>query len=176
MSRQREISFRARNQFQNVLAKEPNHVDAILGMGLVHLQSHEFEQSLNYFKQLKKLTPNSMDVDNYLGVLYTELKRTTRPVNIADRRHQSRYETPENAYANLALLELKLDNLDAALRYIKKGLKRRKFRPAAFSEGRVYESQKNGVKPYTPMTARRPSPSATRFPFRYSCPDARADG
>lgn len=134
----------AKIQFQTALAKNPNQPDAVLGMGLVHLKAHEFEASLGFFRQLKKLTPDSMDVDNYLGIIHTELQQYDQA-----RQHlliaatSGNYQTPENAYANLALLEMKLGNHEAALRYIKKGLEKKKSFPLLHSlEGRVYEALK----------------------------------
>lgn len=134
----------AGNRFQAALAKDPNHADATLGLGIVHLNSREFESSLACFERLKQLTPDSLDVYNYLGIIYMELQRYDRArEHLLIAATSSKYETPENAYANLALLELKQNNLEAAMRYIGKGLEKKKSFALLHSlAGRVYQAQK----------------------------------
>jgi len=135
----------ARNRFQAALAKAPSNIDAILGMGLVHLNNRELDQSLSYFERLKELTPDSYDVYNYMGIIYLELQQYPRArENLLIAATSSTYKTPENAYANLAILEIKQNNLDAAMRYIKKGLEKKKnFPQLHILEGQVLEAQKN---------------------------------
>jgi Tfp pilus assembly protein PilF len=135
---------KARQHFSAALAKAPGHLDATLGMGLVHLASREFDQSLVYFERLKQLTPDNYDVYNYMGIIHMELGQIS-----AAREHlliaatSEKYPTPENAYANLATLELKQGNPDAALRYIGKGLEKKKSFPLLHSlEGQVFETRK----------------------------------
>lgn len=134
----------AQQQFSAALAKAPNHANATLGMGIVHLSRQEFPQSLTYFERLKKLTPNSLDVYNYLGIVHMEMGN-----NDLAREHfliaatSEKYETPENAYANLASLELKQNNIDGAMRYIGKGMEKKRSFPLLHAlEGKAYEARK----------------------------------
>ncbi len=137
--------IQARNRFQAALATAPNNIDAILGIGLIHLNNQEFEQSLASFERLKQLTPQSYDVYNYLGIIYLELQQyALAREHLLVAATADKYETPENAFANLAILEMKQNNNEAAMRYIKKGMEKKKnFTQLHVLEGRVHESQKN---------------------------------
>lgn len=134
----------ARNRFQAALAKNPNHIDAILGMGLIHLNQRSLADSLACFEQLKRLTPASYDVYNYLGIIYLEMEDFAKArENLLIAATSETYQTPENAYANLAHLELKMNNPEAAMRYVRKGLEKKKnFALLHSLEGQIHESLK----------------------------------
>lgn len=113
----------AMEQFIKALKKKPGLMNASMGLGIVYLQQMKFRESLKIFTKVVKGYPQNADAFNYIGVIYTELENyELAKENYLIAANSPKYDTPENAFLNLALLELKLKRLDNALRYIEKGL------------------------------------------------------
>jgi Tfp pilus assembly protein PilF len=108
--------------------KKPTLIGAVNGLGIVYLQKREFKKSIGYFNQVIRTNPDSYDVYNYLGVAYTELgEYNLAKENLLRAANAEKYKTPENAFVNLALLEIRQERYDAALRYVEKGLQKNIF-------------------------------------------------
>jgi len=113
----------AEKKLLKALKKKGTLVGAINGLGVLYLQKRDFKKSLEYFKKVIKIDPGSWDTYNYLGVIYTELEEfDLAKENLLRAANSEKYRTPENAYVNLALLEIRKERYDAALRYVEKGL------------------------------------------------------
>ncbi len=113
----------AMEQFKKALKKKPGMMNASMGLGIVYLRQMKFEDSLKEFTNIVKRYPLNADAFNFLGVIHTELGNyELAKENYLIAANSNKYSTPENAFLNLALLELKLKRPDNALRYIEKGL------------------------------------------------------
>lgn len=127
------------------LKKNPTMLAAINGLGIVYLNKQEFPKAIKYFRQVIRTNPETWDAYNYLGVIYTELKEyNLAKENLLVAANASKYKTPENAFANLAMLELKQKKYKAALRYVNKGmLRNERFAPLSNLKGVILENKKN---------------------------------
>lgn len=130
------------------LQKNPDLVGAINGMGIVCLQKREFDRAAQYFRRVIRLSTNNYDAYNYLGVIFTETGRyNLAKENFLIAANSDKYRTPENAFANLARLELSKDKLESALRYVNKGLEKNKAFPPLYNiKGAIFEKQKEYKK------------------------------
>jgi tetratricopeptide (TPR) repeat protein len=135
----------AEKKLLKALKKKPTLIGAVNGLGVVYLQKREFKKSIGYFNQVLRTNPDSYDTYNYLGVAYTELgEYNLAKENLLRAANAEKYRTPENAFVNLAMLEIRQDRYDAALRYVEKGLeKNERFPPLCNLMGVIFENQEN---------------------------------
>jgi Tfp pilus assembly protein PilF len=133
----------AEKKLLKALKKKPTLVLAINGLGIVYLNKREFRKSLDYFKKVINLNPSYYDAYNYIGVVYTELgEYSLARENLLIAANADKYKTPENAYVNLTLLEIRQSRFDAALRYVEKGLEiNERFAPLSNLKGVILENQ-----------------------------------
>jgi Tfp pilus assembly protein PilF len=141
------IDLAEKNLLQ-ALKKNPSLVGAINGMGIVYLNRREFDKAVRNFRRVISLNPNSFDAYNYLGVIFTETnKYELARENFLVAANAEKYRTPENAYANLARLELTQNKLDSAMRYVEKGLEKNKsFAPLYNLKGIIFETKEEYKK------------------------------
>jgi tetratricopeptide (TPR) repeat protein len=94
------------------------------------------------------LNAKAYDAYNYLGVIFSETgKYELAKENFLVAANAEKYMTPENAYANLAMLEVKQNKFDSALRYADKGLEKNKNFPLLYNvKGIVYENREEYKK------------------------------
>lgn len=134
----------AESKLLAAIQKKPNLEGALNALGLVNMYKREFEKAASYFKKLLALNPGFADAYNSLGLIYSELNR----YNLAKEyfltaANAQGYRTPENAYVNLALLELKHNKLESAKRYTDKAMKiNQNFAPIYNLKG-IIASQEN---------------------------------
>jgi tetratricopeptide (TPR) repeat protein len=135
----------AEKKLLKALKKKPTMIGAVNGLGIVYLQKREFKKSIGYFNQVIRTSPDSYDAYNYLGVVYTELgEYNLAKENLLRAANAEKYRTPENAFVNLAMLEIRQGRYDAALRYVEKGLEKNdRFPPLCNLMGVIYENQEN---------------------------------
>jgi len=135
----------AEKKLLKALKKKPTLIGAVNGLGIVYLQKREFKKSIGYFNQVVRTNPDSYDAYNYLGVAYTELgEYNLAKENLLRAANAEKYRTPENAFVNLSMLEIRQGRYDAALRYVEKGLeKNARFPPLCNLMGVIYENQEN---------------------------------
>ena len=113
----------AESKLQQALKKKPNMEGALNGMGLVHLYRREFDKAASCFRRVILVNPQFADAHNSLGLIFTEQgKYDAAKEHLLIAANTRRYKTPENAFVNLATLELKYNNLSSARRYIQKAL------------------------------------------------------
>jgi len=126
------------------LKKDPNMVGAVNALGIVYLNKRDFDNAVKQFRRVIQLNPKFFDAYNYLGVIFTETgKYELARENLLIAANAETYRTPENAFANLAALELNNNKLDSALRYVDKGLdKNKNFAPLYNLKGIVCENRK----------------------------------
>ncbi len=133
----------AEDKFRQALEKKPNMADALHGLGIIYLNRGQFDKAETYFKKSLKIYPSNMDAYNFLGIIYTEkgnYQLAKEQLLIA--ANSDLYRTPENAYANLGMLEIRYKNFDSARRYIERGMeKNNQFAPLLNAYGIVLEEE-----------------------------------
>ena len=133
----------AEMKFKQALEKDANLTSALNGMGLVNLSRMDFSKAETYFRKVVEINPDKYDTYNYLGVIYSETGRyDLAKENLLIAANADAYRTPENAYANLARLEIGQDRMESAFRYANKGIeKNRRFAPLYNLRGIIFESE-----------------------------------
>lgn len=133
----------AEKKLLKALKKEPTLIGAVNGLGIVYLHKRDFKKAIKYFTQVVRTNPESFDTYNYLGVVYTELgEYNLAKENLLRAANAESYRTPENAYVNLAFLEIRQERFDAARRYVEKGLAHKeRFPPLCNLMGVILENQ-----------------------------------
>jgi Tfp pilus assembly protein PilF len=105
------------------LKSNPNFLPALNGLALVHVYQREFAKAIEVLDRLLEVNPKFYDAYNLLGTIYTEIDQYEKArENLLVAANALEYMTPENAFANLAVLEIKQEKFEAALRYAEKGL------------------------------------------------------
>ena len=124
------------------LKKNPHLATALNAMALVHVYRREFPKAIELLNRLLQVNPKFLDAYNLLGMVYTEQGNYEKAKeNLIVAANAEEYQTPENAYANLALLEIKFAKFDSALRYAEKGLLlNRSFAPLFNLKGQALEN------------------------------------
>lgn len=132
----------AAEKLDAALKKNPRLVPALNGMALVHVYRREFPGAVAMLRRLLQVSPNFYDAHNLLGTCYSEMGDYEKAKeNLLIAANAQEYQTPENAFANLATLELKFAKPDSALRYAEKGLLlNRRFAPLYNLKGQALES------------------------------------
>ncbi|MCP4157245.1 MAG: tetratricopeptide repeat protein [bacterium] len=135
----------AEKKFKKALKKKFDMVGAINGMGIIYLQRREFDKAARNFRRVVQLNPKLIDAYNYLGVIFSEKGQyELAKENLLIAANSESYRTPENAFVNLALLELKYKKYKAAERYAQKGLAENKnFAPLYNIKGIISENLKH---------------------------------
>lgn len=133
----------AEDRLKKALKKLPNMLTAINSLGIVYLNKRQFKKAKIQFERVISINDNMYDAYNCLGVIYMELGDYNRSKECLLRAANAvKYHTPENAYANLAMLEIKHKRYDAALRYVEKGLMQNPdFPPLCNLLGIIYENK-----------------------------------
>lgn len=137
------ILTKAEERFKKALRMIPNHLRALNGLGIIYLKQKKFNLSRSEFEKILQLDPRQVDAYNFLGIIYSETGNYEKSKeNFLIAANSSEYKTPENAYQNLAMLEIKHKKLDSALRYIEKGIKLNRDFPGLYTvRGIIYETK-----------------------------------
>lgn len=137
------ISSKAEERFKKVLKIIPNHLRALNGLGILYLKQKRFKDSKAKFEQILKLDPLQVDVYNFLGIIFSETGNYEKSKeNFLIAANSPEYKTPENAFQNLAMLEIKKGKLNSALRYANKGIEKNREFPGLYSiRGLIYEKK-----------------------------------
>jgi Tfp pilus assembly protein PilF len=115
----------AEKKLKKALKKRPMMLSATNALGIVYLNTRKFHKAIKMFTQVVRTNPDHYDAYNYLGVTYTEMgEYNLAKENLLKVANASKYGTPENAFSNLASLELRYKKYDSALRYVNKGLQK----------------------------------------------------
>jgi tetratricopeptide (TPR) repeat protein len=133
----------AEKKLLKALKKKPTMVAAINALGVVYLNKQDFKKAIKYFTQVVRTNPEYFDAYNYLGVIYIEMgEYNLAKENLLVAANAKGYRTKENAYSNLAMLEIRRKKYDAALRYVDKGLLRNeRFAPLSNLKGVILENR-----------------------------------
>ena len=132
----------AEKSLQAALQKNPLLVPALHALGLVFVYRRDFVKAIDTINRLILVNPRFYDAYNLLGTIYTEqgnYQQAKEKLLLAANAEE--YLTPENAFANLAVLEIKFEKYAAALRYAEKGLLlNRRFAPLYNLKGLALEN------------------------------------
>ena len=134
----------AEQKFRSALKKKKDLVGALHGLGIVILNRADFDNAKRYFLKALQYESNLIDAHNYLGIIYTEKNNYSQAKeHLLIAANSDLYQTPENAYANLAMLEIRFNKLDKARRYIERGIRKNKqFPPLLNAYGIILEKEK----------------------------------
>ncbi len=132
----------AEKTLQKALQKNPRLLPALHALGLVYLYRRDFVKAIDTLNRLIQSNPNFYDAYNLLGTIYTEQGNyQLAKEKLLLAANALEYLTPENAFANLAVLEIKFEKNVAALRYAEKGLLlNRRFAPLYNLKGLALEN------------------------------------
>lgn len=113
----------AEQKLAESVRKNPNLINAQNALALVYTYKKDFPRAIEGFEKIIRMNPAYYDAYNTLGAIYIELgKYDLAKDKLLIAANASDYLTPENAYVNLAILEMRNNRLDAAERYIEKGI------------------------------------------------------
>jgi len=134
----------AEGSLSAALKKNPRLVPALNALALVYVYRRDFPKAINTLNRLLQVEPKFFDADNLLGTVYTEMGNYDQAKEkLLVAANAEEYLTPENAFANLAVLEIKFGKFDSALRYAEKGLQlNRRFAPLYNLKGLALENLK----------------------------------
>lgn len=132
----------AEKSLLQALQKNPRLVTALNALGLVYVYRRDFTKAIETLNRLIQISPQFYDAYNLLGTVYTEMGNYQQAKEkLLAAANAEEYLTPENAFANLAVLEIKFEKFDAALRYAEKGLLlNRRFAPLYNLKGLALEN------------------------------------
>jgi type IV pilus assembly protein PilF len=132
----------AESTLLKALQKKPQLVPALHALGLVYVYRRDFDRAIATINRLVLASPMFYDAYNLLGMIYTEQGNyQLAKEKLLLAANAELYLTPENAFANLAVLEIKFEKYAAALRYAEKGLHlNRKFAPLYNLKGLALEN------------------------------------
>lgn len=133
----------AEKKLLETLKLNPTMALAINALGIVYLNKRNFPKAIQYFTQVVRTNPEYYDAYNYLGITYSEMgEYTLAKENLLIAANGSKYQTPENAFANLAMLEIREKKYSTAMRYIEKGLEKNdRFPQLSNLKGIVLENE-----------------------------------
>ncbi|MBN2399262.1 MAG: tetratricopeptide repeat protein [Candidatus Aminicenantes bacterium] len=138
----------AENSLLKALQKKPQLVTAMHALSLVYVYRRDFVKAVDMLNRLVLTSPKFYDAYNLLGTIYTEqghYQLAKEKLLLAANAEE--YLTPENAFANLAVLEIKYEKYTSALRYAEKGLLfNRKFAPLYNLKGLALENMNEYVQ------------------------------
>jgi Tfp pilus assembly protein PilF len=134
----------AERSLHKALQKKAELVPALHALGLVYMYRRDLARAIETLNRLLRVSPKFYDAYNLLGTIYTEqgdYQQAKEKLLLAANAEE--YLTPEYAFANLAVLEIKFEKYDAALRYAEKGLLlNRRFAPLYNLKGLALENMK----------------------------------
>ena len=115
---------------------------ALHALSLVYVYRRDFPKAIDTLNRLLLASPAFYDAYNLLGMIYTEQGNyQLAKEKLLLAANAAEYLTPENAFANLAVLEIKFEKYSAALRYAEKGLLlNRRFAPLYNLKGVALEN------------------------------------
>ena len=62
----------AEHFYKKTLEKDPNHVEAHLGMGMLYFERNRYDLQLKHFKEATRLDPNNLFAHWYLATAYED--------------------------------------------------------------------------------------------------------
>jgi Tfp pilus assembly protein PilF len=132
----------AEKSLQAALKKNPQLVPALNALALVYVYRRDFTQAIATLDRLLQVNPKFYDAYNLLGTIFTEqgnYEQAKEKLLIAANSEE--YLTPENAFANLAVLEIQFKKYESGLRYAEKGLlMNKRFAPLHNLKGLALEN------------------------------------
>ncbi len=132
----------AEQRLEEALKKNPRLVLALNAMALVQVYRRDFPKAIDALNRLLQVNPKFYDAYNLLGTILTEQGQYEKAKeNLLIAANAEEYQTPENAFTNLAVLEIKYEKFESALRYTEKGLSlNKRFAPLYNQQGRALEN------------------------------------
>lgn len=126
----------ARDTFERCVKLKPAYPDTLPdawnNLGVLATREGRVEDSIEYFQQALKLSPNHLLTLNNLGNAYRALKQWDQARSMLERALAASPEDPEANY-NLAMVYAATDNTDQAYEHLERALKARPNYPEALN-------------------------------------------
>ncbi len=104
------------------LAKNPNNIDAIIGMGWAYFQNGQLNQALAEYSKAAKINPEHTGVKINMGLTYLQMGK----LDLAEQEFKFvlRFEDKNiTAMVNLAVVYVEQKKYDSAIEYLNKAYK-----------------------------------------------------
>ena len=133
--------LQASNLCQDILAKQPDHIDAWLLLSNIYRQQNKLEKTIAAYQQLIKLQPNQVHFWNNLGVLYIQNGQPSKAIATFEQAIKVQPDYAET-YSNLGELYREQDQLAAAEKHLQQAIKLKPNYPGAhYNLGNLYHNQ-----------------------------------
>lgn len=114
--RQMEVAL---NEIKQALAADPNYADAYSVRALIYMEMRETSLADESFQQALRLSPGNPDfLNNYGWFLCQNNQEAKAIVNFEAALQNRAYQAPGKALANAGICSLRVNDIDAAERYL----------------------------------------------------------
>ncbi len=115
--------LRAHIEFQKAVEMDDNNREAFYALGHVRFLLMKYEESIASFKQVLSIDPDYSQAHNYLGKIYaSQGKYDLAIASYEEALRNSKYETPEAPYWNLALVFIRQKKYKYAIQALNNAL------------------------------------------------------
>jgi len=134
--------LRARIEFQKATELDPNNLEAHYALGHVHFILKRYKDSIASFEQALSIDPDYSEAHNYLGKIYASRGRYDQAIlSYESALRNSKYETPEAPYWNLALVFMRQKKYKYAIQALNNTLLFKPSTPSVHNLlGKIYSS------------------------------------
>lgn len=120
-------------RLQKTLQLDPVNKDALLKLGLIHMQFEEFEKAKSLFLRAISIDPLFSDAQTYLGIAYIRMRQWQEAIEPLKKALSNvLYQTPDRAYYYLGIAYYRLGQFDNAIAAFKDSIKRAPSAPYAY--------------------------------------------
>ena len=133
--------LQASKRCQEILAKQPDHMDAWLVLGNIYRQQGKLEQAISAYQKLIQLQPSQVHLMNNLGVLYIQQGQPSKAIATFQQIIKLQPDYAQ-AHGNLGQLYREQDQLAAAEKHLQQAIELKPDYPEAFYNlGNLYKTQ-----------------------------------
>jgi tetratricopeptide (TPR) repeat protein len=128
----------AKEMLKNMLAKKPDHLNAIILLGDIYCDLEEYKEALNIYSGGLRYFPNDYDLLYSMGIAYTMLN-DFQAAKICYEKAATINTLLFKAYYNIAQINLISNDLDEAEKYFTIVIEDKELEPDAYYQlGKIY--------------------------------------